>query len=151
MKNLEALACNVWPILTSQTQPLSQKRNGPVNCVYRSCSTGMQLDRWRIQVWQNTLSNIPAKCEHFLKSIINMLYSSCSSEKDVLDLCHFQSKLLLQLKHCNESCARVYCSMTEPHCIMQWIWLVYTAHHADPSFLLQKCMVLAHKATVEPL
>ena len=26
-----------------------------------------------------------------------------------------------------------YCSMTEPHCIMQWIWLViYTAHQTLP-------------------
>ena len=45
MKNFEALACKY--ALVSQARPshCHKKGNGPVNCEYKPCPTGMQLDR----------------------------------------------------------------------------------------------------------
>ena len=74
-----------------------------------------------------------ANCAHFLRSVLDMFYSSCSSEKEILGL-------LLQLKHCNVSCAKVlqhdwttlynaaYLAYTVHQmlhfcCRLRWVWL----------------------------
>ena len=41
--NLEALACDLCPSLTSQTQPLLQKGKGLVNCAHKPYPSRVQL------------------------------------------------------------------------------------------------------------
>ena len=121
--------------LASQTH-FCKKRKGLVNCVYKLCPTGMQLSGWHNQISNNITYFLWSA--HPLRGVWSKcFYSSYSSRKDVLAVCHhFQD-------HCCYSNGDVichetrYCNVIGPH----WAgWCDKACIHRspDPSFFVEE-------------